>query len=212
MKTYITEAQLNNIINTLNRLLTPELLCKLQVMKKKFGVEFYHDRQTNVNLFWRMLRKEIDDLPISNIFKQRLVDDHIWEGKRNSNDAVFEYMDAMGIREDYLYLANVVHTKELENFIEFDIVRAYHLPKIQIVDLIRMYPDFKKYFSLYTKKYADKEALAYTRRIIKNISGLYGGLSNEGKYRRGKIFEQYIHSVNMDFDTLHNLIHKPTDI
>lgn len=206
MKTYITEEQLTKIDETIKLLITDKLLIKLKELKKKYGIEFYYDRQTNMNLFWKMVIDEIDNLPNTNHYKQSLIASNLWDINKNRNDVILKYMVIKGYETDYKFLQQW-QTTDLEFFIEWELQRKYLLPRISIADLLRM-DNYKKHFQQYTKKYCDKEALDYTTKVLSHIDSLYTGLTREEQFKLLAIIGQYTHNPEMTFDQIHYELHK----
>ncbi len=206
MKTYITEEQLTKIDESIKLLITDKLLIKLKELKKKYGIEFYYDRLTNMNLFWKMVIDEIDNLPNTNHYKQSLIASNLWDINKNRNDVIFKYMAIKGYETDYTFLQQW-QTTDLECFIEWELQRKYLLPRISIEDLLRM-DNYKKHFQQYTKKYCDKEALDYTTKLLSLIDSLYNDLTREEQFKLLVIIGQYTHNPEMTFDQIHYELHK----
>lgn len=209
MKTYITDSQIDLIVQNIESYITPELRAKLKELKKKYGIEFYHDRQTNMNLFWLMVIDEIDKLPSTDYYKQSLISADLWNVHKNRNDVIFKYMDIKGYKEDYKYLSNL-QTRDLEFYIEWEIMRKYYLPAIKISELLKM-DNYRKHYQQYSKQYADKEALEYTTKLKGMIDSIYLGLSDTERVNLDAKMWHYL-SLKPDlrnFDTLHTLLHKP---
>ncbi|MBK9359232.1 MAG: hypothetical protein IPN08_17985 [Bacteroidales bacterium] len=215
MKTYITEEQLNDIDRTLNQLISPEHIARIKQLKSKYGLDFCHDRKTNMQMFYLMVIREIDSLPMNDKWKASLSNRNLyWNNNDHSNGVTLElkptisnYMDIKGYNSDYEYLANY-STNDLEFYLN-QLSRTLKT-NITISDIIKVYPDIRGYFSRFTKQHCDKDALKYTKKICEIIDKIYGGEfltvhSVMGTYtelmQKGKPQEDI-------FDAIHNLIHK----
>ena len=179
MKTYITENQVNEITSVLEQLITSEHLTKIKELKKKYDIDFVYDRRTNMNLFFMKMVNEIDAIPNTNDWKKNLnrynlfwnTSDHSKGVTIECQPTVINFMHLKGYIEDYNYIQNY-NTRELENYLG-NFIRTYKIPNVKVNEVIEIAPNFKKYFSQFTKKFADKQAIDYTSKIISIIESMY---------------------------------------
>lgn len=216
MKTYITENTINNIIEIVERYITPEVIRRIKSISKKYNIEFNHNRQNNMNLLWLKVIQEIDSLPLTDVWKSSLSKRNLFWNNENHITGVTlplvatvkDYMSMKGYSEDFNFLSEF-NTKELEDYL-YHVSRVENIPIIKIEDLINSYPDFKEPLKKYTKKFADKESLKYTGKIINIIEDVF-----KGEFKAvSKIYGTYTELMQKDtpeeemFDKLHAILHK----
>lgn len=214
MKNYITEQQVNEIIIVLEALIKPEHLSKIKELKKKYDLNLIHDRRTNMNLFYLKMIKEIDLLPYTDIWKNNLnrynlfwkEGDHSKGVTVESQPTVYNYIHYKGYTEDYNYLANN-ETRNLEDYLS-GLKAQYKIPNMKVNEVIEIAPNYKKYFSQFTKQYTDKEALQRTEKIIGIIESMYKDEILTVEYAKGLYMEAIRKGNSKDeiFDTIHNTI------
>lgn len=216
MKTYITEKSVNSICEVVKQYITPEVISNLKRISKKYNIEFNHNRQSNMNLFWLKAIQEIDSLPLTDSWKSSLSKRNLFWNNENHTTGVTlplvatvkDYMSVKGYTEDFNILSKF-NTKELEEYL-YHISRVENIPTIPIEDLINSYPDFKEPLKKYTKKYADKEALKYTGKIINIIEDIFKGefIAVNKIYGTYKELIQEEATEEEMFDKLHAILHK----
>lgn len=216
MKTYITEQTINDIADTIKRYITPEAISILKRISKKHNIEFNHNKQTNVNLLWLKVIQEIDSLPLTDTWKTSLSKRNLfWNNENHSTGVtlplvptVKDYMSMKGYLDDYETLSKF-ETKELEEYL-YHISRVNNIPSIRIEDMINSYPDFKEPLKQYSKKYADKEALKYTEKIINIIDDVFKGEFVAVNKVYGTYKELVYKEASKEdmFDIIHAVLHK----
>jgi hypothetical protein len=215
MKTYITEEQINEIERVLNQYISPEYIANIKRINKRYGIEFNHDTKTNMQLFYSMVIREIDNLPYTDYWKKDLNRRNLhWNNNDHSKGVSMEllptiqnYMEIKGYVEDYQYFV-INNTTELEDYLS-RVEREFKV-KLTIPELIDLQPNFKKLLNKFSKQNCDKEAIEQTKNILSIIDKMYGGEFLKVNAVLGTYTDLMIKGKSKEeiFDSIHCIINK----
>lgn len=205
MKTYITEKKAKEGVQKLNNLINVDDLKEIKRIEQKYDILFTRNRRTNMQIFWTMVIGKMNALPESDKFRRNLSRRGDWELRNETRNTIFDFMDYINCAEDYSFITKW-DTSLLHVFIEYTLPDEFHIHDITLQDILAI-GDYSKFFDSYLKKNCDKNALSVTAKMQAEFDSLLKGLTPDEKSGIINLFSQYAFSENMDFDTLHHLIH-----
>ncbi|MEI8049045.1 MAG: hypothetical protein WCI92_16805 [Bacteroidota bacterium] len=205
-KTYLSESQINELVQKGNSILTAEEYSKLYSIGKKYNIELVHGKMANLQLWVSVIRSKMFALPKQDDFRMAMEKEGKWYAGHSNGEIVLRYMKHMGIWDsEYVFL----------NSPKFDYLQVFTSETIQKYRLdtqgeenifVKNGGDYFRILSRYDKSHCDKTTLDFSAHLQSTLDSLFHGMSENEKINVGQMALNYA-STSMNSDQFHNTLY-----
>lgn len=206
MKRFITKKQLDELVESLNSVVSKSDCRQLSKIGEKYGLVLNQDRRTNLNLWWRKIVEMLEALPSSHKFRISLHERELWRPGRFEPETIKEFIKHLRVDDEYKLLCS-----KMWEDLEFALymVKHYNIPTIGLKTFIELKGDVYDHFSQYTEAFADPAALKFSKQLKKEIDKMFEKITPEERQGAVNALLTYVNKgLQMSEEEFHNEIFK----
>jgi len=205
-KTYLSDSQINELVQKGNSIISAEDFEKLHSIGKKYNIELVHGKMANLQLWASALNKIMAALSKEDVFRKTIEREGKWYSSQSNGEILLRFIKHLGVWDSEYVFLNSSKFDILETFTE-ETMEKHSLETQGLENIfLKNSGDYYGCLSNYDKNHCDKAALMFSANLKSTLDTLFYNMPQTERISVGKMVLNYA-SNPMDTDQFHNTLY-----